>query len=291
MLEQLLPDVETMLFFGKVYDLDYHQVSALLYKLVHSDLATALFGEDMVHSHELQGYIVDICDVAGVELGEVTWGEAPPQGEILPQMWESLEVDVAKSLKEVAAKLEGVVSMLPGKQGAMVFSTMLKMNKQRPTLGVHQASIHHERVKENLLILDVSGSVTAGTISRIIEDVVALSYTANAHMAIVSNRCFYWAPGSYSVQDVLDKAEYAGTHYEELAPLFDRDWGTVITIADYDSSQSAKHHIDTHCNGHIDLVLDVSLVSQPTYLAEVVGQLADEVRPILMASSYNVLSS
>jgi hypothetical protein len=32
-------------------------------------------------------------------------------------------------------------------------------------------------------------------------------------------------------------------------------------------------------------VLDVSLVGRPTFLAECVGQLADEVRPILTAAA------
>ena len=71
----------------------------------------------------------------------------------------------------------------------------------------------------------------------IVEDVVALSWEADAHLAIVSNTCTHWFPGEYSVSAVLNAAEYGGTHYEELAPLFENyDWGVVITIADYDSS-------------------------------------------------------
>jgi hypothetical protein len=288
-LQDLLPDTETALFFGKVYELDYTQLSSLLSTVLRSDLADALFHEGGTHSVELQDYIADICDVAGIHDGDICWGIEPPQGEILPQMWESLEVEVAQSIKDVATKLESVVNLLPGKQGSMVFSTMMKMNAKRPTLGDHRATIHHERVKENLLILDVSGSMTESTIRRIIEDVVALSYTANAHMATVSNNCHYWQPGSYSVDDVLKEAAYSGTHYEELAPLFDRDWGTVITVADYDSSMSAKSVI-SQCVGHIDTLLDISLVNQPTFLAQCVGQLADEVRPLLIANSSYVLS-
>lgn len=289
-LQDFLPDTETALFFGKVYELDHVQLSNLLSIVLHSDLATALFSEGGTHSSDLQDYIVDICDMAGLEYGDTTIGEAPPHGEILPQVWESLEVGVAQSIKDVAAKLESVVGMLPGKQGSMVFRTMMKMNAKRPTLGDHRAGIHHELVKENLLILDVSGSMTEGTIRKIIEDVVALSYTANAHMAIVSNDTTYWKPGTYSVDDVLEKATYGGTHYETLADLFDRDWGTVITVADYDSSQSAKNHIRNNCVGAIDLVLDISLVNQPTFLAQCVGQLAAEVRPLLIANSAYVLS-
>jgi hypothetical protein len=290
-LDALLPDVETALFFGKVYELDYGQLSRLLASVLHTDLAVALFSEGGTHSAQLQDYIVDICEVAGLDHGGVSYDIEPPDGAILPQVWESLEVEVASSIKEVASKLESVVGLMPGKQGQMIFSTLMKVNAKRPTIGDYRASVHHEREKQNLLILDVSGSMTEGTIRRIIDDVVALSYTSNAHMAVVSNTCSYWTPGSYSVEDVLDKCEYGGTQYEMLAPLFDRDWGTVITVADYDSSYSAKKHIADNCMGRIDLLLDVSLVNRPTFLAECVGQLADEVRPLLIASGSYVLSN
>ena len=285
MLERMLPDVETTLFFGKLYGLDAGQLGSLLLTTVRTPLAQALFGDDMVHSHDLQDYISDICDHSGFEMGDVTIGDPPPHGEILPQVWESLEVEIADSIKKVAEKLESVVDMLPGKNGEMLFKSMLTLNKQRPQLlGVHSAHIHHAPQKQNLLIFDVSGSMSESTVRTIVSDVVALSYKANAHLAIVSNSCFYWEPGTFNVDDVLAKAEYGGTRYEQLAPLFDRDWGTVITVADYDSSASAFAHLQNECVGHIDQVLDVSLVSRPTYLAECVGQFADEVQPLLMAA-------
>jgi hypothetical protein len=215
--------------------------------------------------------------------GDITFDPEVPKGEILPEVWKSLETDVAQSIKDVAAKLESVVNLLPGKQGNMVFGAMMKLNRNRPTIGDYRAKIHHEPVKENLLILDVSGSMNSSTIARIIDDVVALSYMANASMAVVSNTTTFWEPGSYAVEDVLRAAEYGGTHYETLLPLMDRDWGVVITVADYDSSQSAKDAVRKG-GGHIDQVLDISLVDRPTFLAECVGQLADEVRPLLIAS-------
>ena len=290
-LANILPDTETALFFGKVYELDYVQLSSLLGTVLQSDVASALFREGGTHSADLQDYIVEICDMAGINAGDISMGAEIPHGEILPQMWESLETDIAASIKEVAAKLESVVGLLPGKQGSMVFSTMMKMNARRPTIGVHQAAIDHPREKQNLVILDVSGSMTEGTVRRIIDDVVAMSYTANAHMVVVSNTATYWHPGAYSVDDVLAACEFSGTHYEELADLFDRDWGTVITVADYDSSMSAKSHLRS-CVGRIDTVLDISLVGRPTFLAECVGQLAVEVRPLLISNSgHYVLSS
>jgi hypothetical protein len=290
-LRDLLPDSETVLFFSKVYDLDPRQVGALLHKVLNTDLTSALFAEGGAHSVDLQDYLCgDEWEylTADITHGEVTFEPDVPHGEILPQMLEYLEVTVASSIKEVAMKLEGVVNLLPGKQGHMVFKSMMTMNAKRPTLGDFKPQIVHARQQENLLILDVSGSMNAGTVSRIINDVVALSYKANAHMAIVSDNMTYWLPGSYGVDDVLGAATYGGTHYETLAPLFDRDWGTVITVADYDSSWDALRVI-AGCSGRITQVIDVSLVNRPTYLAEVVGQLADEVRPILIGSTQRVL--
>lgn len=313
-LRSFLPDVETTLFFGKVYDLDYRQLSTLIYTLFKTDLTDALFGEAHTHSSDLQGYLVGSaehqehcsvwdedgdedpdaeCDctpdwvggiITGTQAGDVVTSPDVPKGEILPEVWKSIEIDVAQSIKDVAAKLESTVGHMPGKQGAMVFKTMMAMNAKRPTLGVGTMGIKHARQQQNLLILDVSGSMSAQLVARIVDDVVALAYTANAHLAIVSDNAFHWDPGAYDTTSVLAKAEYWGTHYEELADLLKQDWGTVITVADYDSSPDAKRYLKDNCHGHIDLVLDVSLVRRPTYLAECVGQFADEVRPILIAN-------
>lgn len=316
-LKDMLPDTETVLFFGKVYQLDAQQLARVLLKVRRSDVAQALFGESNIHSHTLQSYLVGgishqsdcatewdeeaECDctpttypgiVDPAQVGDVRFAEEnfkPPHGEILPQVWESLEVEIADSIAAVVAKLDGVLDKLPGKEGEMVFQTLAKMNMKRPTIGSYQAAVHHPRVTENLVILDVSGSMTEGTVRRIIDDVVALSYKANAHLAIVSNTATHWAPGTYDTDVVLAKAEYGGTRYEQLTPLLDQDWGTVITIADYDSSRGAFEFIRDNAKGRVGSVLDISLVNKPTFLAQCVGQLADEVRPILIADSEYVL--
>lgn len=298
-LKDLLPDVETVLFFGKVYGLDAQQLGLLLHTVLETTLTTALFAEGGEHSHDLQGYLVDgytdedgywhDAIISPAEKGKVTLAPDVPHGEILPEMWKQLEVEVAASIKAVATKLETVVNRLPGKHGTMMMKSMMRLNANRPTIGDYRATVHHEHLQDNLVILDVSGSMTAATIEQIIDDVVALSYEASASMAVVSNTCTFWEPGSYSVDDVLDACEFGGTYYEKLAPLFDRDWGTVITVADYDSSPDAKRVL-AGCNGHIEQVLDISLVNRPTFLAECVGQLASEVKPILIATSRYVLA-
>lgn len=287
-LEALLPDVETALFFARAYDLDYTKLSLLMKELFKSTVIAELM--QGYHSLMLQDYLVDIVpDYMYSEL-EPNYVDRPPHAEILPQLWESLELVVANSIKEVADKLSGVLDLLPGKQGQMVFNHMAKLNRQRPTIGVYQAGVHHAPVVENLVIFDVSGSMSEQTVARLVNDVVALSWKANAHLAIVSDSAFYWEPGTYNVTDVLARAEYGGTHYEMLTPLLQRDWGTVITIADYDSSLAAAHHIKFNARGRIDTILDISLVNQPTFLAKALAPLARELRPILIGSSYYVLS-
>jgi hypothetical protein len=286
-LKRLLPDVKTALFFAKAYRLNYQQLSALIYGLFKTPLFAALGSGE--HSVDLQDYLVDTIppDVWPEDVAP-DFQQDVPHGEFLPELLDAAMITIAKSISEVADKLGAVLDSLPSKEGSMVFQTMAKMNRQRPTIGVHQAGIQHQRVQSNLVILDVSGSMTEDTISAIVNDVVALSWKANAHLAIVSNNTYVWEPGTYNVEDVLHRAEYGGTRYETLAPLFDRDWGTVITIADYDSSPYAKQPIAQR-TGRVGKVLDVSLVNRPTYLAEVVGQLADEVEPLLVASTSYVL--
>ena len=279
-LRRHLPTVELALFFAKVYQLDYTKLGQLLRMLFDTPVVQAL--TEGSHSVELQDYLVETVPFEIlIEMQQFT-NEPVPASEILVQLWKSLEVEVAKSIQEVANKLAGTLHLLPSKEGDMLFASMAKINRLRPTVGVYSAHIQHAPVPEVLVVLDVSGSMTEDTIEAIIGDVVAMSYNANASLAVVSNSAFLWAPGGYSVKDVLAKAEYGGTHYEQLKPLFDQSWGTVITIADYDSSPSAKKAL-ANCKGHIGQVLDISLVSRTTFLAECVGQLADEVRPLMLA--------
>ena len=279
-LRRHLPTVELALFFAKVYQLDYTKLGQLLRMLFNTPVVQAL--TEGSHSVELQDYLVETVPFEIlIEMQQFT-SEPMPSSEVLVQLWKSLEVEVAKSIQEVANKLAGTLHLLPSKEGDMLFASMAKINRLRPTVGVYGAHIRHAPVPEVLVVLDVSGSMTEETIEAIIGDVVAMSYNANASLAVVSNSAFLWAPGGYSVKDVLAKAEYGGTHYEQLKPLFDQSWGTVITIADYDSSPIAMKTL-ANCKGHIGQVLDISLVSRTTFLAECVGQLADEVRPLMLA--------
>lgn len=286
-LRNLLPDVQVALFFGKLYELNARELGGLLALLFKTDVLKALTAEGHEHSQELQDYVVELGYQQEVENGAISFDDTPPPAEFLPELWKAAQVEVALALKDVAEKLKTMITKLPGKQGRMVFESMMVMNTKRPVLGDYKARVSHYHQTPNLVVLDVSGSMTPATVTTLIDDVVALAYEANASLAIVSDNAYYWEPGQYNTDVVLDCAEYSGTHYEMLAPLFDnKAWGTVITIADFDSSWSAKD-VFARVNGTIELLLDISLVPVPTFLSEVVGTLAKEVRPLMVASSYH----
>ena len=292
LLKKLLPDIPTALFYAKAVKLDYHQLTDLLWFLFKSDVLSALTREGGQHSTQLQDYIVNtVPDHILIETRKVGLqfvnADTP---ELLAALFDSIQIEVAQSISDVVATLSKTLDALPTITGEMVFATMAKLNKQRAnTIGTYGAQILHRMRPKALVILDVSGSMSSETIHRIVDEVIALAYEAQATLAIVSDDAFAWAPGTATAEAVLSKAQFSGTHYEQLKPLLDENWNVVITIADYDSSVSAKRVL-ARCSGHIDQVLDISLVNEPTYLAECVGQLADDVRPVLMGNTSSVLS-
>lgn len=291
-LKGLLPDIETALFFAKAYQMDYQDLSNMLWLLFQTDVIEALIGEAHVHSAELQDYIVEVVpeDVqARHGVGHYDKSKAAPDTDLLIQVFEQATVEVASSIQNVVDKLGMVLESFPSKYGEMTFSHLLKLNRQYSAIGTYEAQILHKRTPPRLVILDVSGSMNFRTVARIVEPVVALAYEINAHIAIVSNTATMWTPGTFGVDDILVAAEYGGTHYEKLAPIFDQDWETVVTIADYDSAASAREYLRNTCTGSVGQVLDISLVNKPTYLSECVGQLAKEVTPLLIGAGSNVL--
>lgn len=284
-LKQMLPDIESALFFGKLFELDQHDLGSLLRTLFKSSVVEALTAEGGEHSNELQDYIVEIGYEYLIQDGDVVVSPDKPAAELLPQLFKDAQVEVASSIKEVAEKLKDVISSMPGKQGQMIFESMMVMNSKRPVIGDYKAKVVHDHHAMNLVILDVSGSMTERTVRTIVDDVVGLAWEADAYLAIVSNTTTVWQPGEYDSDAVVKAAEFSGTHYETLTQLLDQDWGVVVTIADYDSSRGAQEAI-AQCVGTIDTVLDISLVDRPTFLAECVGQRAREVKPLLVADRY-----
>ena len=289
-LRELLLDVPTALFFANAYKLPRKDVVELLSRLFDLPVLSAL--QEGGHSEELQDYLVSIFPeemTVNVFPGKA---EAPkaaaPNKELLLPLWEAAQVELAASIQEVADRLGKVLASLPGREGHMAFKTMAKMNR-RGTVGSFDAFVQHQAApKPNLVILDVSGSMTEATVATIVEDVVRLAWGADAWLAIVSDSCFVWEPGSATVQSILASAEYRGTRYEELLPLFlEREWGVVTTIADYDSSGRVKSVFDQKARGSIETLLDLSLVERPTFMAEVLGILAKEVKP-LMVGTHNL---
>jgi len=284
---KFLPDAETALFFAKAYKLDQRRLTELLRIVLPNNTLLQVLNEGG-HSDQLQDYLVDtVPDILPTSFRINT---GPVHAEILPELWASFETVVAKSIQDVADKLAGTLDLLPGKEGEMVFRHLAKLNKQRPTIGRFSPVIHHALRAPNLVVFDVSGSMTEGTVRKLVNEVVGLAVKADAHLAIVSNDAFWWEPGAYDVDSVLAKAQYGGTQYEKLTPVFQQDWGTVITIADYDSSRSAQQWLKSHGRSKVGTVLDISLVNRVSFLAECIGQFADELKPLLVGSTSYVLS-
>lgn len=282
-LKSLLVDMPLLLFFAKLYDVSYLNLNRLILAVFDTPLNQTLFGQEHVHSTDLQDYLVSVIPPAEQQNLVFAQTSPVPDAQTLAHLFEAAELEIVDSIKAVAEKLHRVVDHMPGKQGTMMFGSMMKMNARRPVIGDYKAKIHHPPHLPNLVVLDVSGSMTEETVRTIVDDVIALSYKADAAFAIVSNHTFWWGPGMFDSEMILNFAEFGGTHYETLADLMDQQWGVVVTVADYDSSMSAKKVIKD-CRGSIELLLDISLVGQPTYLAEVLGQLASEVRPLVVAS-------
>lgn len=291
-LTDALPDVETVLFFAKVYELSPSDVANLLHVCVPTPVVEALTAQAGDHSQSLQDYLVEeFFDGAEWHYQDLEFIEAQPgakapvNAEVLPEVWKNIELVIAQSIKDVAATISTTIEHMPGRTGEMVFQTLAKVNARRPTLGDYRAGFKHAPVKSVLVVFDVSGSMSEPTVRTIVDDVVGLAYEANAALAIVSNSSFFYQAGAFSTSQVLQDAEYGGTHYEMLVPLFtDQDWDAVVTIADYDSSPAAKTAL-SRCNGKIGQLFDVSLVDRSTYLAECLAPLADEVRPLLIAGN------
>jgi len=280
-LKDLLPTAEDTLFFAKLFKLDYRQLTELIGITLGRTVLDVLTEDE--HSTELQDYIIDVVPDYVRTAAAPTFVEKPVDEGLLAAFFDMATVTIAQSIQKVGDTLAGVVGSLRGKNGSMVFQHLRKMNAQRPgTLGTYEGSIEHGFVADNLVILDVSGSMTEKTVRDVIEPVIGLAWKANAHLVIVSDTATHWEPGQYTVDAVLKAAEYEGTHYETLVPLFmGRNWGVVVTIADYDSVWGAKEAL-AECDGHIGQVYDLSLVNKPTFLAECVGQLADAVTPLLI---------
>lgn len=293
-----LTDVGTALFFAKVYKLSPVDVARLIHTVAPSEVVDALTNEAEQHSVTLQDFLVTECmDINGewyypdeAFFDGLPGSKEPVQAELLPEVWKNLEIEIADSIAKVADTIASTIGHMPGRTGEMTFRTLATMNANRPTIGDYKAHIQHQQIKRVLVVFDVSGSMSENTVKTIVDDVVGLAYEANASLAIVSNSCFFYQPGAFSTKQVLEDAEYAGTQYQMLEPLFrDQSWDVVVTIADYDSAPSAKAVLG-RAGGHIGQLLDVSLVDRSTFLAECLGQMADEVRPLLVASRGSYLN-
>lgn len=275
--------------FGAAYHLDAIQLGALLrLTCPDMDIVRALTMEAGSHSGHLQDYVVELGYENRIYQGalddEGQDEEPDEEPELLVELFKQAEVHIASSVDDIIEEMSGVLGAMPGKEGRTAIKAKLKQDRKTGKLGINEASIVHEHHAPNIGVLDVSGSMGEDTVRRVVDEFVALCVKANAYLAIVSNNTFWWEPGTYSTDSVLAEAEYGGTQYETLSELFNKSWSTCVTLADWDSSMSAFDALG-QCTGRIGLLLDISLVPRPTFLATCLEQLAEETRPLMVAKT------
>ena len=94
-LKELLPDVETALFFAKAFKLDAYKLGQLLSLLFQTTIVDALVNG--VHSTELQDYLYEVCGDDLVRQAAFSVDKADiPAGELLPQLWKMAITEVAR---------------------------------------------------------------------------------------------------------------------------------------------------------------------------------------------------
>lgn len=288
-LKILVQNLEDLLFFGKLHDLTGSEILHLGNTIFpHLEVLDEL--ANGVHSTELQDYILDFDEdfwTYEQQAAEIKFAPTPGRESFFAELFKASQIKIAQSIKEVASTLNAAVKAMPGKQGRMVLRQLQEFNRQRSTIGTHRAVITRSTQAPNLVILDVSGSMTRKTIETIVEDVVDLAWQANAHLAIVSDLAYVWKPGEFSVDAVMSRAQFGGTHYEHLLPLTQLDWGHVVTIADYDSQGEIPQLFKEKSQGRISKVIDISLVNRPTHLSACMGVLADSVEHTLITNTHH----
>ena len=286
-LASLVPDVEALMFFGQLYKIPGRELIRYLQMIFEGTVLDLI--ADHQYSEELQDYMIEDIIPNVYQLGreQVTFEEKDTT--ILKYLFQDVAIPVLESIQELADKIALTIDKLPNDEGKMVFQHMARFNAKRNTIGQFQANIIHQNRLPNLVIFDDSGSVGKETVRALAEDVVALGYKANADLVLVSDTARYWPRGTYTVERIVQEAEYSGTRYETLLPIFTGSvWGHVITIADYDSSyQVRQKFLDLKGQAvqpTVEKVLDISLVQRPSYLCEVVGILARNVEALSLTA-------
>jgi len=283
-LKKILDTNRRLATFAAHFQLDQYELGSLL-RLVRPGVTMVQFLSDSAafHSMELQTYIVGLGFEHDIRAGEIDAPDEVGDDELLVELFEQFRVKVATQIDDFAVEMDAALKSAKPKKAKKVLRRMRKLHKTVTKIGLEELVIERYGQEPVLVILDVSASMGEPLIEAIVEPVVAMAVEADAYLAIVSNTTTWWRPGEFSVASVLAAAEFQGTKYETLKVLLDKDWSTVVTVADYDSSMGAKHAI-ADCTGKIGQVLDISVVECPTFLSECVGQLAGEVRPLMVAA-------
>ena len=201
--KEAIPDIETAVFFAAALDLSLYNTSSLLRRLFPYERMVEFFTEGN-HSTMLQQYVVDPQYVPDVhDMPVAQYVGQPPKSELLAHLLEHATTRVGSSITEVASSIATILGKFPSKAGNMSLRHLANFNHKRNQVGTFSATIQHQPEEKNLVILDDSGSMGASLIEAIADEVVALSYSINATLVLVSNTARRWAPGAFTTDAVL----------------------------------------------------------------------------------------
>ena len=204
-------------------------------------------------------------------------------------------VKLPTTITELADELfVDVLSKQPSGQASYVLDHLMQVSKFGQ-IGTVKTGLEYQADTKAAIVLDCSGSMGTKLGKAIAESVVRLADTLKCDLILVSSTAVRLPAGTFGVKTVLANWQNQLTLYNQLIPYFrdiSQSYDTVITIADYDSIASHKLAIQQECGARIQKVYDVCVEYvedgrgnlRTSFLAECLGQLADEVIPVFVGA-------
>ena len=187
-----------------------------------------------------------------------------------------------------------VLSKQPSGQANYVMDYLMQVSKFGQ-IGTVKTGLEYQADTKAAIVLDCSGNMGRKLGEAIAESVVKLADTLKCDLILVSSTAVRLPAGTFGVKTVLANWQNQLTLYNQLIPHFrdiSQSYDVVITIADYDSISSHKSQIMQECNARIQQVYDVCVEHtldsngnlRTSFLAECLGQLADNVIPVFVGA-------
>lgn len=204
-------------------------------------------------------------------------------------------VKLPESIQELADGLFiEVLSNLPTGRASYVIEHFQQVSKFG-TFGTMKTGLEYEKNTNACVVLDCSGSMGYRLGEAIANAVVHLANELKCDLILVSSAAKRLPAGTFSAETVKRNWQNAGTYYNQLVPHFkdiSQSYDVVVTIADYDSIPSHKIEIAKLCKAKVHTLYDICVqyveqspgVAKSSFLAECLGQLAKEVKPVFVGA-------